>query len=545
MVAASEDIAVGRPDTGHVMSDGMQGLPEHLSALLTPEAYPHPVASVRLIETHISWVLLTGEFAYKLKRPVHYPFIDMRSPERRAVLCSEELRLNHRFAPELYLDVCKITAINGRARMAGEGTAIEHALRMHQFRCEDGLDHLLESNRVEPRELEDFGRNLARIHSSLPVAQDQDDWGRPDTVRAQLLGNIAQCLQLCASLGTEAEVQSLGDPLSASFEAAQSWVAARRQAGHVRECHGDLHARNVVRHGGRLVAFDCMEFEPAFRWIDVAEEVAFLLMDLKMREKRLLGNSFLRGYLAQSGDFELCRLLQVYGTQRALVRAKVAALEASNAFQPALRRRAVQEHEAYLACARRMLEPRHPILLMMFGTSGSGKTWLANRLAPSLGALHIRSDVERKRLAGLAANADSHSSHGHGIYSPDSNRRVHEHLVSCADAVLAGGMPVIVDATFARRDERGRFGELAARRGIELVVLHCQAPTPVLRARIDARRAGGLDASEADVAVLDWQCAHAEPIATGESLNVIEVETTRPSIVAETLSAIASRKGRD
>jgi uncharacterized protein len=505
----------------------MPRFPDHLSALLTPEAYPHPVASVRLIETHISWVLLTGEFAYKLKRPVHYSFIDLRSAERRAFLCAEELRLNRRFAPELYLDVCTISAMNGRARMAGEGTAVEHAVRMRQFRCEDGLDHLLESNQVEPAELETFGRDLAMIHAGLPVAQDQDDWGKPDIVCAQLSANFAQCLQLSAPLGTETEVQGLSDPLRACLQSAGPWISVRRHGRHVRECHGDLHARNVVRHGGHLVAFDCMEFEPAFRWIDVAEEVAFLLMDMNMRGKRLLGYSFLRGYLAQSGDFELCRLLQVYGIHRALVRAKVAALEGSGA-----------SHEAYLTCARRMLEPQHPLLLLTFGQSGSGKTWLANRLAPMLGTLHIRSDVERKRLAGLAAGAHSDSDLDQGLYSQEWNKRLYEHLVSCADHALAGGYSVIVDATFSRREDRARFRLMADERGIDLCMLRCQAPKQVREARVIERQRSQADASEADLAVLARQESQFEPITDGEGLFVIDADTTHADVVTGVRDAI-------
>ena len=523
----------------------MSGLPPYLLSLLKPEAYPHPVATVQLIETHISWVLLTGEFAYKLKRPVQYPFVDLRSAERRAFFCAEEVRLNRRFAPELYLEVCKVTTSNGQVRMAGEGQVIEHAVRMRQFECEDGLDRLLATGRVEPRELEVFGRDLAAIHARLPVAQGPQDWGRPAKVRALLLENVTQCVKLAAPLGTHAEVRALSEPYTLLLEAADPWIAIRRQEGRVRECHGDLHSRNVVRYGGRLVAFDCIDFEPAFRWIDVAEELAFLLMDLDARHAPLHGQAFLAGYLAQSGDYQACRLLRLYQIHRALVRAKVTALEASSASRQSAREVAIEQHKAYLECVRRLLTPKRPTLLLMFGLSGSGKTWLANQLAPLLGAVHVRSDVERKRLAGLAEHERSHSAVEQGLYSRESTARVYEHLAQCADDALAGGYIVIVDATFHRREDRARFQRIAAERGVDLRLIHCHAPKDLLEVRIAERGRTQADASEADLSVLEWQASHLEPIVAEEDLRVIDADTTRTTVVSDVYSEALAAGSKD
>jgi len=521
-------------------SFAMPALPVDLLPLLTPEAYAHPVKSVRLIETHISRVLLTGEFAYKLKRPVHYPFVDLRSAERRAFCCAEEVRLNRRFAPELYLGVSKITAVGGRARMGGEGEAIESAVCMRQFECENGLDRLLATGRVEPGELELFGRNLAAIHAQLPVAQDSQAWGRPDSVVALLRENMAQCVQLAAPLGTQSRIRALCESYEACVSDSVSWVGIRRNEGRVRECHGDLHARNVVRYAGRLVAFDCIEFDPAFRWIDVAEEIAFLLMDLEARHAPLQAQAFLGGYLTQSGDYQACRLLRMYEIHHALVRAKVAAVEASNA-SGSVRETAIGQHDAYLDCARRLLTREQPLLLLTFGLSGSGKTWLANRLAPLLGAVHVRSDVERKRLAGLAERGHSHSGMEQGLYSGQSSAHVYAHLARCADDVLAGGHTVIVDATFSRREDRERFRKLAIERGVELRVLHCHVPTDVLEARIAQRQRAQADASEADLAVLAWQESHREPVTADEGLTLIDADTTRAAVIADVAKMCVKR----
>jgi predicted kinase len=260
-----------------------------------------------------------------------------------------------------------------------------------------------------------------------------------------------------------------------------------------------------------------MEFEPAFRWIDVAEEVALLVADLRARGHARHAYAFLSGYLAQSGDFGLCRVLDLYKGHRALTRAKVAALEGARS-----------DHDAQLGEACRSLTPKSPLLVLVTGLSGSGKTWLARRLAPDLGAIHLRSDVERKRLAGLAEHADSRSATGAGLYSAENSERIYAHLAQCAEGVLAGGYPAIVDATFLRRSQRALFVALARRMSVRLQVVHCDAPASLLRNRIEERYAAGGDASEADLAVLDWQLQQCEPIDSAEALDVVKVSASAP-----------------
>jgi len=277
-------------------------LPERLTALLQPRAYPHPVNEVTLVETHVSWVLLTGEFAYKIKRPVCFPFVDLRCLERRAYFCREELRLNRRFAPQLYVDVCAVTVTDGRAQIGGEGELIEHAIKMRLFPREDELDSLLVQGRVAPGELEAFGRELASIHSRLPVAEAPAPWGDPRLVHTLMLRNFDECERASAAFDFASEVRAMLPELEQRLHAAVPWMSDRREDGRVRECHGDLHAGNIVRLESQLVAFDCMEFEPAFRWIDAAEEIAFLLADLDARGYSQYEQPFLDGYLARSGD---------------------------------------------------------------------------------------------------------------------------------------------------------------------------------------------------------------------------------------------------
>jgi aminoglycoside phosphotransferase family enzyme/predicted kinase len=496
------------------------------------------VGAVRLVETHISWVFLTGQFAYKIKRPVHYPFVDLRSPAQRAFFCAEELRLNRRFAEELYLDVCAVTLADGVARISGQGEVIDHAVRMREFRGEDELDRLLARGAVEQPELEDFGRELAILHARLPEAGAEQDWGRPQSVRALLLQNLKECLPVAGRLGTQNAVRSLSAAYRTRLDAAEPWLASRRATGKVRECHGDLHARNVVRYGDRLLAFDCMEFEPAFRWIDVAEDLAFLFMDLEARHFAGHAQALLGGYLFQSGDYQACRVLRLYATHRALVRAKVTALEAVGAAQERARMTALEGHHDYLEHAQRMLAPGGPLLILIGGMSGSGKTSLAQRLAPRLGAVHVRSDVERKRIAGLAERSRSDSELEQGMYSGETSRRVYERLRQCAADVLAGGYSVIVDATFQRREERALLRAVAAQCAAAMHVIFCHAPRRVLQGRVAARRQAATDASEADLAVLEWQRTRFEPIRAEEGLRVIDTDTSGGDVMSRVLEQI-------
>lgn len=525
-------------------------LPPALQALLEPAAYGHPVDEVELISTHISWVLLAGGYAYKIKRPVRYSFVDLTSLERRRFLCEEEFRLNRRFAPQLYVDVCRVVTVDGEARMepgsgvsapdcgAGGDKVLDYAVRMRRFSRADELDRLLAGHRIEPHELETFGHRLAQMHAGLAAAPADSSWGKPEDVQAQLLRNLLECAQAAAVFGTCAQVSSLRHALQARLGACAAWMAARRSRGRIRECHGDLHSRNIVRVRGRLTPFDCLEYDPAFRWIDVADEVAFLTSDLKARGRPLHAHSFRGGYLAESGDYHACRVLGVYEAHRALVRAKVAALSVAQDDEAGTREAAHAEHLRLLAVAADALAPKPACLLLMSGLSGAGKTWMASQLAARLSAVHIRSDVERKRRAGLRELAPSHSRLGADLYSAEVGAMVYDDLARAAEDVLSGGIPAIVDATFLTRAQRARFAGLAARYAVPAHLILCEAPEPVLRARVTERKRMSDDASEADLDVLAWQTAHAEPPAANEGLDVIRVDTTRPGPLDLTLGRI-------
>jgi uncharacterized protein len=317
-------------------------------------------------------------------------------------------------------------------------------------------------------------------------------------------------------------------------------IEARHAAGRVRECHGDLHCRNLVRHNGHIVAFDCLEFEPAFRWIDVAEEIAFLFMDLCSRGGYAHARAFLNAWLASSGDYEAMRLIRLYGAHRALVRAKVAALEAADAKDADTRAQAGETHRRYIDCARSLLRLARPALVLVSGLSGSGKTWLSERLTFRGGAVHIRSDVERKRLSGRSERSSSGSGVGEGLYTPDMNSLTYSRLAECANHALAGGFTAVVDATFQRRADRAMFARLARDAQVPVVLVRCEAPAEVLRQRIVDRASTGKDASEANLQVLNSQQALFEPLSPEEDLRTIYADTTRATVVSDVQSELTA-----
>ncbi len=495
-----------------------------------PGCYPHPVGAVELVETHISWVLLAGDYAYKLKKPVDFGFLDFSTLAARRHFCEEELRLNRRLAPQLYLELVAITGTASEPRVGGTGEALEYAVKMKRFRREDELDAMAERGALREEHIDQLALTIARFHARADTASPDDPFGTPRTVLAPCLANFDQLAGL-----------RLPDALSARLKALRAWtlgeherrsalIAQRRAQGRVRECHGDLHLANMVLIDGAPTVFDALEFNPALRWIDVVSEIAFTVMDLDHRGRHDLAQRFLDDYLAHSGDYAGVALLPFYLVYRAIVRTKVAALRAR---QPDA---ATGEHhvdadtrdiERHLALAERYAAERTPQLLLTQGVSGSGKSHVASRLLARGDWIRLRSDVERKRLAGLGARESSGSAFGSGLYSPAMTLRTYERLLALAEGVLDADYPVVVDAAFLREQQRRPFVAMARARGIDWKILRTGAPDPVLRERVLRRAAEGADPSEATLEVLARQFGEADPLSDIELANAVEIDTSR------------------
>jgi len=519
------------------------------AAMQDPAAYSalHPVPGpVTCIETHVSWVFLTGPFAYKVKKPLRLSFIDYSTAERRAALCREELRLNRRHAPGLYVDVVPIAGTPAAPRVgATDSPAFEHALRMVQFDQRLELTRLLQSGAIAATELRDFGQRIAQMHAAAAIASGAETFGTPDHVHRVTVDNFDE---IARALPGRDEAQCLARLRSEAqrlFEAGRPLMEQRRQEGRIREGHGDLHCGNVVRWQGTLAAFDGLEFDPGLRFIDVANDLAFLTMDLAVHGRADLRREVLQAWLETSGDFEAVALLPYCELYRALVRAKVAALRGQQARITATGTTgaATLAHQ-YLEWAVSQIGRPRPRLIVMAGLSGSGKTWLARRIAERLEALIVRADVERKRLAGLQPLEISASAPDAGIYSREFNALTYERLRDCVADCLRGNESVIVDAANLRHGERELFLAAGREHAAEVVIVHCAAPLDVLKRRVAGRAATGADASEATVSLLDRQPSYWEPFSRDEQSHVIAVDTTSPDSIERALCGLAASTSR-
>jgi uncharacterized protein len=509
-----------------------------IQELLAPEVFPHPVSDITLRETHISWVILTGPFAYKIKKAVKFDFIDSLTLERRRHLCEEELRLNRRFAPDLYVNVAAITRKNGSVEIGGDGAAIEYAVRMQQFSPSDELPALLAREDVKVTQIEALAESLARFHLNAALAAPAQVPAKTELMYQSVFGNLAQLLAHCSGEHSSA-LNRLIDWTHDTAQALESAFEARERGGFVRECHGDLHAANIVRWHGQLVPFDGIDFEPKLRWIDVISDIAFLVMDLASHERNDLAFALLSRYLEVTGDYDGLRVLPFYAAYRALVRAKVDALAAEQL--PAQAAESHQRLQRRIRAAMTWTTPRQPMLMLMHGASGSGKSWLSRQLVPALGAIRIRSDLERKRLAGIETGRPAAARVREGIYSPHFSHRTYGRMADCAEICLRAGFDVVVDAAFLEATDRELFSGLAERAGARRVIVSCQAERTTLAERILERSAGRSDPSDATLNVLDMQLRDLKPFDLSEQPDVVAVDTGKADALATVVAAIRAR----
>jgi hypothetical protein len=499
----------------------------HIARLLEPGFYPHPVGTVELVETHISWVLLTGSYAYKVKKPLDLGFLDFSTLEKREHCCREELRLNRRLAPHIYLEVVAITGTPESPVLAGPGTPIEYAVKMRQFAQDGLLDRRLAAGTLPAELIDRLARRVAEFHGGIERAPEGSDFGTPERAHYPVEENFRQTRPLITDPTVTERLEHLGERSEAAYVRLRPALAARREGGFIRECHGDMHLGNMAEVSGELVIFDGIEFNPNLRWIDVMSEVAFFCMDLEQRGRADYAWRFLNGYLEVTGDYAGLAVLRYYQSYRAMVRAKVTAIRLGQPDVPTDdRARAEAAFLGYLGQAEGYAAAQQPFLLLTRGPSGAGKTVVAGTLCERLGAVRVRSDVERKRLAGLAPEARSGSGLASGLYSDQASGATYGRLVSLARQVLEAGLPVVLDATFLLREQREMARRVARSLGVPFLVLDVSAPADVLRARVAERERAATDASEASAAVLERQLQGLGPLDPDEATDALAIDTS-------------------
>jgi hypothetical protein len=471
----------------------------------------------QLYETHISWVLVKDPDAWKIKKALRLDFLDFSTLALRRRFCEDEVRLNARLAPGLYLGVVAVTGTMDDPRLGGEGEAIEAAVHMRAFPQQALWSERIALGLLTPREIDDFAALLAGFHSRAQRSAPGTPWGSARAVADAGVRNMDELAPLAGRTPWSANLAGLRAWLAAQAHRLGACFDQRKRDGAVRQCHGDLHCENIVTFDGRVMAFDCIEFDESLRWLDVMHDLAFALMDLSCRGQPGLAARLLNGYLEHGGDYAGLAVLRYYMADCALVRAKIALLRAQGgAAAPAT----VQLRRAggYIATAWHNARPAEPALIVMHGLSGSGKSTVARRLVELFGAVQVRSDVERRRTPGIEP----------GRYDQHTSDLVYERLRALAGKIIAAGFPVVLDAAHLKRSERGACARLAQALGIPWAIVEARAGMQLMRERIGLRRAQGADASEADVAVLDMQHARVERLAPDELERAVVVDTGRP-----------------
>ena len=496
-----------------------------LHALQNSSLYDHPVDEFQVIETHISWVLLTGPFAYKIKKPVDLGFVDFSTLERRGFFCSEELRLNRRLAPEVYLSVVAITGTCERPEFDGLTPAIEYAVKMKQFPQQNLLTCILQQGQLQARHIDGLARQVADFHSRVQVAGPETPFGSPDALAKPVLANFHYLPREAANILGEDRIEALRHWTEREHDHQSKLLRRRKTGGFVRECHGDLHLGNMALLDDRVVVFDCIDFNETFRWIDVMSELAFTVMDLIDRGRADFAYRFLNSYLEQTGDYQGLAVLRYYLTYRAMVRAKVAGirLEQEKKDEPEwISTR--NELKGYMKLAERLTQPTQASLILMHGLSGSGKTTISHMILEKIGAIRIRSDIERKRLYGLSPEARSGEVGRPSIYGSDATASTYRKLEDLAEMILAAGFPVIVDATFLKTVQRKPFQRLATKMQVPFLIVDVCASKSTLQGRVREREKSHVDASEATVAVLEDQNVYQESFTAQEQPFVVRVQ---------------------
>ncbi|WP_339081813.1 AAA family ATPase [Pseudomonas sp. TMP9] len=511
-----------------------------IAALQNPALYPHPVEQFQVIETHISWVLLTGPFAYKIKKPVNFGFLDFSDLSAREHFCQEELRLNQRLTQDLYLEVLPISGSVDAPQLEGSGPAIEFALKMRQFPQSQLLSDVQARGELSEGHIDGLAKQIADFHRITPAVEANHPLCTPEAIVAPMRQNFEQIRPMLSDAGDLQQLAALEAWTEANFARLEPLLAKRAASGSIRECHGDIHLGNATLMNDQVVLFDCIEFNEPFRLIDIALDAAFLAMDLEDRGLKAHAWRFINGWLEHTGDYAALELLNFYKAYRALVRAKVALFSLAHQTDAVQRAVTLRQYRNYANLAESYSAIPSRFLAITHGVSAVGKSHVAMRLVSALGAIRLRSDVERKRLYGEQQDVNVGKLSA-GIYSQDASAATYQRLHQLAEAALRAGFPVVIDATYLKHTQRDAASEVAEACGAPFLILDCNAPDDVIASWLDQRQAVSTDPSDATMEVVRAQQASRESLSEDERLQSRRVETHQSASMDSLIASIRQR----
>jgi len=493
-----------------------------------PDFYPHRPQTVEAVQTHISYVFIAGDHVYKVKKPVNFGFLDFTTLEKRKFYCEEELRLNKRLAPSIYLDVVPIGQDGaGRLTLGKTTNIVEYAVLMNKLPLDKMLKILLARGKADAGIMDAVAEKIARFHKEAQTGGRIDEMGSAAVIRHNHEENFAQTekyIDVTLSAFQHAFLKAYAE----TFLTVNAGLLARRVAEHkIRDCHGDLHLEHICV-ADEMIVFDCIEFNERFRFADVAAEVAFLTMDLDYNGYFSQSMDFVRSYLKYSGDEDLRALLNFYRCYYAFVRGKVTSFRLDQKELPqAERENILRVASRYfdLACtyASRL---EKPALILTAGLIGSGKSYQARDLSGRLGAEVIRTDVLRKELLQIAPHAKHHESFGQGIYAGDITRKTYEKAVELAAEKIGRGIPVILDASFRCRADRTMAADMARKLGVPFYVIECTCPDDVVKIRLEKRMLDPENPSDGRWEILEEQKKQYEAITEIPRSRLFQIDTS-------------------
>jgi aminoglycoside phosphotransferase family enzyme/predicted kinase len=501
-----------------------------VGSLLRPEAYPGQVSDVELVETYISYLFLTGRHVYKVKKPVDYGFLDFTTLEKRRYYCHQEVELNRRLSPEVYLGVVEIRELNGQYAIEGPGQTVEYAVKMLQLPRHRAMNALLQEDKVSEGDIRRLAARIADFHSRAETSPEISRLGGLEAVRQNVEENFSQTEKF---LGVCLSADAFDDLVAYSrafLEVKKELFQRRASQGRIRDCHGDLHTAQIFLENG-ISIIDCIEFNDRFRCSDVAEDIAFLAMDLDYHHRPDLSRLFIETYVQESNDSGVLDLLDFFKSYRAYVRGKVTSFRLDD---PALtdegKEKARASARAYFELARSYIRvfPR-PAMVLVVGLTGTGKSTVAQELARRWNFSYVSSDITRKALAGIAPDERRYESFGEGIYSPEFSRRTYDAMFRQAEQCLQDGRSVVLDGTFRSAVERSRAIEAARRGGADAWIIECSLPEEEVRRRLERRTREETSASDAR-----WELFHRlqqewEPVTEAPGNRYLRLDTSAPT----------------
>ncbi len=513
--------------------------------LHNPNVYPHPVDAISTIETHISVVFLTGDYAYKLKKPVDFGFLDFTSLSQRKKYCQLELELNQRTAPLLYLDVIAVcldpeTGLLNLQADINSDLAIDYLVKMRQFDPAALLSNYLVENSISFEMIEKLSAQIAKFHLNAEKVKLDSELGQPEVQLQPMLDNFPTLFKTFEDQITVSQLKQLEAQTDRLFQQLKPILIKRRQQGFVKACHGDLHLENIALIDGGPVLFDGIEFNDRFRWIDVISDLSFLLIDLDIKQQKSAGLKVLSLYLNRTLDYKALNLLSFYRVYRALVRAKINALRAAQFDESSDQGKAVRSKaKSYIDLACGYLETNtSPKCILLQGVSGTGKSYFANQLLiglPNLNALIISSDRTRKTLYGIESTHRVQEAEKRDLYSEDMNRQTYQTMENNAEAALNAGFNVIIDATFLKHEHRQRFYAIASKNQAESYLISLEADKEFTKQAIQKRQQLNNNPSDADSEIMLRQLKYFEPPMKQENALTLNAQKLRAEFPAKQL----------